>query len=88
VIIPDTYKVVVSRYIHDQLTSEMKVLSFGDNVWRNIESFPTIPLHLDYRGLGRSWYDGMFFSGTLNWLAIHNNTLYNGYDVWTGSFLV
>jgi len=81
VIIPDTCKVVVSRYIRDQLTSEVKVLSFGDNVWRNIESFPTIPLHLDYRGLGHSWYDGAFFSGTLNRLAIHNNTWYNGYDV-------
>jgi len=50
----DTYKVVVSRYICDQLTSNVKVLSFGDNVWRNIESFLTIPLHLDYHGLGHS----------------------------------
>jgi hypothetical protein len=37
-----TYKVVASCYIRDQLTSKVRVLSFGDNVWRNIESFPVV----------------------------------------------
>jgi len=41
------YKVVASCYIRDQLTSEVRAFSFGDNVWRNIESFPIVPLRVN-----------------------------------------
>ncbi|MCH94468.1 F-box protein, partial [Trifolium medium] len=42
-----TYKVVASRYNPHQLRSNVRILSSNDNVWRDIESFPIIPLHLD-----------------------------------------
>jgi len=42
--------VVASRYTRDRLTSEVRVFSLGDNVWRNIESFPVVHLNLDYEG--------------------------------------
>jgi F-box interacting protein len=66
-----TFKVVASHYIHDRSTSDVRVLSFGDSVWRNIESFPVVPLHVDRWAHG---HNAVFFNGTLNWLAIHNYT--------------
>jgi len=65
-----TFKVVASRYIHDHLTSEVRVFSLRDNVWRNIESFPAVPLRLDYQGFGHT---DVVLNGTLNWLAVHND---------------
>jgi F-box interacting protein len=65
-----TFKVVASRYIRDKSTS-VRVFSFGDSVWRNIESFPVVPLHVDRWAHG---HNAVFFNGTLNWLAIHNYT--------------
>jgi len=71
-----TFKVVASRYIHDRLTSEVRVFSLGDNVWRNIESLPVVHLDLDCEGF---WHTNVFLNSTLNWLAIYNDipiTLY------------
>jgi F-box interacting protein len=65
-----TFKVVTSRYIRDKRTSDVRVLSFGDSVWRNIESFPVVPLHLNYEAFEN---DAVFLNGTLNWLAIRND---------------
>ncbi|XP_045830708.1 uncharacterized protein LOC123922006 [Trifolium pratense] len=53
-------------------TTDVRVLSFGDSVWRNIESFPVVPLHVDPIVFG---HNAVFFNGTLNWLAIHNYTM-------------
>ncbi|GAU13868.1 hypothetical protein TSUD_261950 [Trifolium subterraneum] len=69
-----TFKVVASRYISDQST-DVRVLTFGDSVWRNIQSFPVVPLHLDEEVFQDN---AVFLNGTLNWLAIHNYTL----DTW------
>ncbi|KEH27172.1 F-box/kelch-repeat protein At3g23880 [Medicago truncatula] len=44
--------------------SKVKVFNSGDNCWRNIRSFPFVPI------LGN---DGVHFSGTINWLAIHSD---------------
>ncbi|GAU40142.1 hypothetical protein TSUD_163110 [Trifolium subterraneum] len=59
-----TYKVVAfrAREIGGSWKSEVKVFSVGDNCWRNIHSFPSIP----YGRLN----DGVHFSGTVNWLAL------------------
>jgi F-box interacting protein len=72
-----TYKVVASRYNPHQRRRNVRILGWKDNVWRDIECFPVIPLHLDnpipehYRNVG------VYLSGTLNWLAIHNEFHYN-----------
>ena len=71
------YKVVASCYIRDQLTSEVRAFSFGDNVWRNIESFPIVPLRVNLLKLENYGCDGVFFNGTLNWLAVHSNIEYS-----------
>jgi F-box interacting protein len=65
-----TFKVVAARYSHDQLTTDVRVFSLGDNVWRNIESFPVVPIGLTYE---ESRHIDVFLNGTLNWLAIHND---------------
>ncbi|KEH28793.1 putative F-box domain-containing protein [Medicago truncatula] len=66
----DTFKVVASRYIRDRLTSEVRVFSLGDNVWRNIESFPVVHLNLYYEGFEHT---DVFLNSTFNWLAIYND---------------
>jgi len=68
-----TYKVVA---LFKRLkTTEVRILNLGgDLVWRNIESFPFAPLSLDVGG------DYVYLSGTLNWLAIHNN--HSVADLW------
>ncbi|CAL5192734.1 unnamed protein product [Lathyrus oleraceus] len=79
----NTYKVVASRYIPKQRTTEVRILSLDDDVWRDIESFPVVPLHLDYAeyNIYDSVYGGVYLSGTVNWLAIHNNIHYNTYVI-------
>jgi F-box interacting protein len=59
----DTYKVV---YLHQGA----RVLSLGDNVWRNIQSFPV------------SYYlnNGVHLRGSVNWLAIHDYIYSNDDD--------
>lgn len=56
----DTYKVVA--VILGSKNIIVKVHSMGDNCWRKILSFPEFPI------LGQ--IDGIFLSGTLNWLAL------------------
>ena len=56
-----TFKVVASCYIRDQLTTEVRVFSLGDNVWRNIESFHVVPLRSDYVNFNDI---GVFLNGT------------------------
>ncbi|XP_024634200.1 uncharacterized protein [Medicago truncatula] len=62
-----TYKVVAYGDRKTTSDSEVKVLNLGDDVWRNIDSFDG----LSYRGELSVHYVNL--SGTLNWLAIHNN---------------
>ncbi|CAK8542447.1 unnamed protein product [Lathyrus sativus] len=83
----NTYKVVASRYIRKQRTTEVRILSLDDDVWRDIESFPVVPLYLDhagykiYGGAYDGMYSGVYLSGALNWLAIHNNIDYHRYII-------
>ena len=68
----DTYKVVAycldTEAVEDSQKTQVKVCSLGDNCWRNIESFPVVPIAVHRVGDK----DGVFVSGTLNWLAISN----------------
>jgi len=73
----DTYKVVAFHY--NQLTGNrnIKILGSGDQVWRDIAFFPVVPLRLDYCGHSEHRVcDGVYLSGTFNWLAIHNDLPY------------
>ncbi|RHN79079.1 putative F-box domain-containing protein [Medicago truncatula] len=54
----------------DNSTGTFKVVASCDNVWRNIESFPVIPLRVNFRD---SEYADVFLNGTLNWLAVQND---------------
>ncbi|CAI8613205.1 unnamed protein product [Vicia faba] len=61
----DNYKVVAYSCNRYEFLSEVRVLSLGDDVWRNVESFPVVPLLPNY----------VYLSGTLNWLAIQNEDI-------------
>ncbi|XP_058754649.1 F-box/kelch-repeat protein At3g23880-like [Vicia villosa] len=71
-----TYKLVASRYNKRELRSDARILSLGDDVWRDIESFPADPLYLDssYEACGEV---GVYFKSTINWMAYQNNLLYD-----------
>ncbi|RHN46972.1 putative F-box associated interaction domain-containing protein [Medicago truncatula] len=86
----DTYKVVASRYNpKDELRSNVKILSLSDNVWRDIESFPVVPLEFDYpEGYERDVNCGVYLSRTLNWLAIHNHLNYYSKDITIEQFVI
>jgi len=69
-----TYKVVAYRVEENKDSVkpkiEVNVFNFGGNGWKNIQSFPLIPLNwLD--DSDTSLNNGMHLSGTINWLAIH-----------------
>jgi len=84
----DTYKVVEYRYFHDQLKNDVRALSFGDDRWRNIESFPVVPLGLH---LFQQCVYYVYLSGSINWLAIHNEYWYpesNIKDITVDQFLI
>ncbi|XP_058739790.1 F-box/kelch-repeat protein At3g23880-like [Vicia villosa] len=72
----DTYKIVASS----EMGREVKVFtSGGDHVWRNIESLPLVPREYGvYSELGVS--NSVHVSGSLNWLAIRNESRYDLYD--------
>ncbi|AES80289.1 F-box protein interaction domain protein [Medicago truncatula] len=70
-----TYKVVAYCCNPLEKRSIVRILTVG-NFWRDIESFPAVPLHIDYDH-DRYCHNGVYFSDTLNWLAIHNH---NGID--------
>lgn len=67
-----TYKVVASRYNKRELKSNVKILTFGDSVWRDIGSFHDDPLHLD--SILKS---GVYLKSSFNWFAIQNKLWYN-----------
>ncbi|CAJ2670679.1 unnamed protein product [Trifolium pratense] len=64
----DTYKVVALC----QVTSDVSVFSLGDNIWKNIQSFPEVhfPPYFCFNG-------GVYLSSTLNWLVLRNNIIYD-----------
>ncbi|AES80211.2 F-box and associated interaction domain protein [Medicago truncatula] len=71
-----TYKIVASNYNPDrQHRMNVRILSFGDNVWREIQSFPVVPIH-SYFG-ENDVHNAVYLSSTLNWLAIHNDFDYD-----------
>ncbi|XP_058739912.1 F-box/kelch-repeat protein At3g23880-like [Vicia villosa] len=65
------YKIFASpsRYVFRKRRSEVKILCLGDDVWRDIQTFPVEPLYYSHTGVS--------FKGTFNWLAIRNTTFYN-----------
>jgi F-box interacting protein len=76
-----TYKVVAYHVKGEKKNkasgdSEVKVFSVGDgdNCWRNIQSFPVIPLDWHYEHYTRAKH----LNGTINWLAI-NKYFYSSY---------
>jgi hypothetical protein len=65
----DTYK-VVALHMHRgdrTITTAVQVLCFGNNVWRNIQSFPVLLCNLYYPDTGN--FGGVHLNCTLNWLA-------------------
>ncbi|XP_004494051.1 F-box/kelch-repeat protein At3g23880-like [Cicer arietinum] len=65
----DTYKVLATD---TYLTGTVRILTLGDNVWRDIESFPVVPLKRMYRK-----NRGVYLGGTVNWLAMDNDFPYS-----------
>ncbi|KEH22643.1 F-box/kelch-repeat protein At3g23880 [Medicago truncatula] len=79
-----TYKVVAySEY-------NVKILTLGDNVWRNIRSFPVVPFHVvPPNGNCHPFVNnGVYVSGTINWLAIRNTTEYQWTDILVEQFVI
>jgi len=72
-----THKVVASHLRGLEKGAEVKVFSLGENVWRYIQDFPVVPFRNIHRPICVN--DGVYGSGTLNWLAIQNqdNKEYN-----------
>jgi len=69
-ILTETYKVVEFCAERDEENnspwrSRVRVLSLSDDCWRNINSFPLIPLISPFN-------NGVYLSGTIYWLAIQN----------------
>jgi F-box interacting protein len=67
-----TYKVVavlVKREYGASGKTKVEVFNLRDGCWRNIQSFPVVPLHqLDYRY--KHVNNGVHLSGTVNWLTM------------------
>ncbi|PNX82383.1 F-box protein [Trifolium pratense] len=72
------YKIVAFH----RKVNEVRVLNLGDNdnVWRHIHSFPVVPLDnfshhpTSHQGINNP---GVYVSGTVNWLASPNVSMYN-----------
>ncbi|CAK8541083.1 unnamed protein product [Lathyrus sativus] len=54
--------------------SMVKVFSMGNDSWRNIQSFPALPF---YRFNNNSINNGVYLSGTMNWLALRDYFCFN-----------
>lgn len=70
-----TFKVVASRSVDHGYTTETRVFTIGDNVWRNIESLPVALLGMEWRGqrVDKGYeYGCVFLNTTFNWLAIQS----------------
>ncbi|GAU45634.1 hypothetical protein TSUD_175470 [Trifolium subterraneum] len=82
----DTYKVVAFS------SNKVKVFSFSDNVWRDIQSFPIVPFGLHPRQHHFHQYNsnhGVYVSGTINWLAIRNKVEYDEWnDITVDQFVI
>ncbi|XP_058725753.1 F-box protein CPR1-like [Vicia villosa] len=65
----DKYKLVAFHL------NEVRVLTFGDNVWRNIQSFPTNPYEYNSNHANA----GVYLSNSLNWFALRDNIRPNYY---------
>jgi len=65
----DTYK-VVALHMGSNMTTDVQVLSFGNNIWRNIQSFPLRLLQLSFNNNNCAVYAGVHFNCTVNWLAM------------------
>jgi F-box interacting protein len=63
----DVYKVLALHNKGSNTSPEVRVFSLGDNVWRDIESFPVVPLQLQSFNL--RMYGGVCFGSNVNWLA-------------------
>ncbi|XP_058732568.1 uncharacterized protein LOC131604095 [Vicia villosa] len=82
-----TFKVVAYRFIHGRYTSEVKVFTIGDNVWKNIDSFPIVPIAFEFRHWRSNCSDGcVFLKSSLNWLAIHKDIEKDLHDEYTPNF--
>jgi F-box interacting protein len=81
----DTYKVVAFS------ANKVRVFSFTDNVWRDIQNFPVIPFDLQPRQqLNCRQYNNhcVYVSGTINWLAIINKIEYEWNDITVDRFVI
>nr|XP_004491718.1 F-box/kelch-repeat protein At3g23880-like [Cicer arietinum] len=79
----DTYKVV------GFCANKVKVFSLGNNVWRNIQSFPVVPFGLcAIRHCHPFVNYGVHLSGTINWLTIRNKTEYDWNDITIEQFAI
>ncbi|GAU45635.1 hypothetical protein TSUD_175480 [Trifolium subterraneum] len=80
----DTYKVVAFS------VNKVKVFSFSDNVWRDIQSFTVVPFDIHPRQLNCHQYnnDGVYVSGAINWLAIRNKIEYEWNDITVDDFVI
>ncbi|XP_058739922.1 F-box/kelch-repeat protein At3g23880-like [Vicia villosa] len=77
----DTYKVVASRYNRREQRSDVRILSMGDNIWRDIQSFPVVPLHFGAGSEISVNNCGVYFKSSINWLAIENKLWYHRMDI-------
>jgi F-box interacting protein len=76
----DTYKVVALHWGYKfiaeeiQVTKELRVFSFGNNIWGNIQSFSAMPLQFVYSSSKE--FCGVNLNGTVNWLAVGTGSLF------------
>jgi len=63
----DTYKVVELDGGSNK-TTEVRVLSFGNNIWRSVQSFVAKPVQLIFSN--NRGYSGVHLNCTINWLAV------------------
>jgi len=62
----DAYKVLALQYC-SHLTTRVRVLTFGNNIWRNIQCFLARVLHFSY---DNREFGGVHLNCTVNWLAV------------------
>jgi len=74
----DTYKAVMVRFLTDggtggQVRNTVQVFTLGDNIWRDIQSFP---MEVVFHSRGRSdEYAGVYLRNSICWLVCHQNNL-------------
>jgi len=78
----DDYKVVAFS------ANEVKVFSLRDNVWTDITNFPIVPFDIEAGPCHPYVNNGVYVSGTINWLAIRNKTEYERNDISIEQFLI